>query len=775
MIHRLLRPPTGRRLRPLLAIPLSLSLLAAGAPAGDLSRRYSDLDELSLEALLSDPIVETMTLRAQRSGEVPGTIVAFSGEELRRHGFATIRDALPYVLGADTDLGPEQVVYTFRELSDWLNNRVLFLVDGFPMNDPATGGSTTQLGFPIEEIRQLEIVLGPGSALYGANAFSGVINILTWDGTEHKGFEVAAGIGSEPLSGEITKRLAHVAYSSGPGETSWRISGAVSGLRGSDPINRSANPYALEIPHDGNADSEVGHLRGNLRHGATTVSIDYHRFDSGTPGLSFSPTPKDRRIGDTFASTVEREIYADGSHRFLGRAVYQHYSYGAELWGPTRETVDAEFLASGEGTILIDIRDGQTLYVLDPRDGLYHEADDSGQAIPGGEVLDPTGATFLVPAEGFTRKNDTTNPYDQGIVELRLQSRLGGRGSATFALEGTWASGSPDLIGGSIRTRNLAAYGQADWRIAGWTLLAGGRIDQHSEYGAFYSPRASVVWRPRFGTVGKLSYSRAFRAPTTLELHADFEYQNMQFNGNPDLDPESITAWEAGIGQSLGRRFRLGATGFHYRLHDAISTIGITGDRYFLLPEIYGKDVSGLVLTETGVAASYVNSDGRDYRTGFELELEGALGRGYRSTIGFAWTEVERQAELVNVIPDSWERYRTTTLLGRLQGPAPGGRFHLLVRVPSETPSDLEKEAASQTGYVLEDEPFYRNFEQTDLSLGYEHRRGPLSISIRGQNLLGRDETIVNLSGLNIGTATEEPWYRVDYKPTWYLKVGWNE
>lgn len=70
---------------------------------------------------------------------------------------------------------------------------------------------------------------------------------------------------------------------------------------------------------------------------------------------------------------------------------------------------------------------------------------------------------------------------------------------------------------------------------------------------------------------------------------------------------------------------------------------------------------------------------------------------------------------------------------------------------------------------------FYDSFERTDLTMGCEHRRGPLSAGLRGENLLGSDETIVNLSGVNIGPGGGDPWYRVDYKPTWYLKVGWNE
>jgi outer membrane receptor protein involved in Fe transport len=134
--------------------------------------------------LLAFRRVETVTLPAKRLGSREGlhsSVTVITGEEVRRWGGVGLSDVFRGVAGIDVmQVTATQTEVTARGFNELLSNRMLVMIDGRSVLQDAYGLALwDNLPIAIEDIDRIEIIRGPGSALYGANAFNGVINIIT--------------------------------------------------------------------------------------------------------------------------------------------------------------------------------------------------------------------------------------------------------------------------------------------------------------------------------------------------------------------------------------------------------------------------------------------------------------------------------------------------------------------------------------------------------------------------------------------------------------------
>ena len=140
-------------------------------------------DEGVLAQIFQAPITSSATGRPQLASEAPANIEIITQDDIRRSGATTIPDALEFLPGvyvrrygiADVDVG-------IRGYDQPYNPRLLVLVNGREVYEQAYGDVPwSEIPVQLEEIRQIEVIKGPNSALYGFNAVSGVINIITYD------------------------------------------------------------------------------------------------------------------------------------------------------------------------------------------------------------------------------------------------------------------------------------------------------------------------------------------------------------------------------------------------------------------------------------------------------------------------------------------------------------------------------------------------------------------------------------------------------------------
>jgi iron complex outermembrane receptor protein len=131
--------------------------------------------------LMGEQTVVTASKTVQRVQDVPAAVTVITEEEIRASGATTLPDLLRYAPGVDVSEQNHAVAnVSIRGLNSQLSNKLLVMIDGRSVYQDFFGGIFWQFNpLLMSRIKRIEIVRGPGSALYGANAFNGVINIIT--------------------------------------------------------------------------------------------------------------------------------------------------------------------------------------------------------------------------------------------------------------------------------------------------------------------------------------------------------------------------------------------------------------------------------------------------------------------------------------------------------------------------------------------------------------------------------------------------------------------
>ena len=170
-------------------------LCAAALLLGALPARAQSVAHGALEDLFGEPVTTSATGKPQRASEVPADMEIVTADDIRRSGADNIPDILRFVAGLDVRrYGFAAADVGVRGYNETSNPRLLVLVNGQQayLDDL---GRTQWYTLPVvlEEIRQIEVVKGPNTALFGFNAASGVINIVTYDPLRDKPLNMVVG------------------------------------------------------------------------------------------------------------------------------------------------------------------------------------------------------------------------------------------------------------------------------------------------------------------------------------------------------------------------------------------------------------------------------------------------------------------------------------------------------------------------------------------------------------------------------------------------------
>jgi iron complex outermembrane receptor protein len=214
-------------------------LVMANVPAS-----AQTVDYATFEALLDQPITTSATGLPSTVGDAPADLVILTADDIRRSGATGIAGVLAHVIGLDIlQTGATVTEVAIRGYNQPLTPRLLVLVNGRQVYIDIYGATVwSALPVTLAEIRQIEIVRGPNSALFGFNAAGGVVNIVTWNPLHDdvRAVTVTRGNGDhEAGSGTATIRL-------GDG-TAVRLS--ADGLRDDDFASNQAVADRVGTPH----------------------------------------------------------------------------------------------------------------------------------------------------------------------------------------------------------------------------------------------------------------------------------------------------------------------------------------------------------------------------------------------------------------------------------------------------------------------------------------------------------------------------------------------
>lgn len=446
--------------------------------------------------------------------EAPASTTVLSQEELRAFGWRTLAEALSGVRGfflVDDRNYTHVGVRGFSPPGD-LNTRLLILWDGHALNDvwAGQGYAAHDLSVDLEEVERIEVVRGPGSALYGTGAFFAVINVVPRESLGTRRVEVTGAVG-----GLGTTRLHATAGWDNGTDRSVLVSAAGMHARGADttPLTPEVRVVGLDGERAGTAS-----LRARLGHLTLMAQLHGRRKDIPTGASQTVISASGTQVQDV---------------RGFAEARYER---------PLGERVNLSL----RGSVDLSRYRGYWMYYEDGEGSALTRDTDAGQA----EWLSAEARVLLALFQG--------NHLTLGL-EGQRQLRIG---QEVFGGEGLTSLNKRTL---------LSLYLLDEWRLhPRLSLSVGVRVDRYSDLNATpFTPRLALIGRPYAVGLTKLVVGRAFRAPNAYELF----YEDRLVTQRPalELDPETITTFELEHSHDLTDELRLTVAGYHNRIANLVT------------------------------------------------------------------------------------------------------------------------------------------------------------------------------------------------------------
>ncbi|MGH8580235.1 MAG: TonB-dependent receptor plug domain-containing protein [Gammaproteobacteria bacterium] len=525
-------------------------------------------EEALLQVYGDEELITIATGKKQPVSKAPAVTTVITADDIKAIGATDLDEVLETVPGLHVARGAigYTPIYTIRGIFSEFNPQVLVLINDIPITNLFLGNRNNIWGgMSVEAIQRIEIIRGPGSAVYGADAFAGVINIITkaaldidgtelggrrgsfdtWDGWllhggTYKGFEVAAMLEYHDTDGQRENIDADAQT-------------LFDNILGT---NASLAPGTVNLQRE-NIDARLDIHRANWRLRAGLQ----RRRDWGTGAGGAQALDPDGRFN---------------SDRWNVDLTYHNPSL-AEQWDvegqisyfDTSQEVDSNEALFPRGTVLPIGPDGNIR-----RGGIP-------TLFPNGFIGNPEvferHARFNISAfytgfdrhllrmgTGFNYANIWKVKESKNFgIDPSTQTRIEPPGSRLVETTDT-----PFVFLNEGDRENFYFFLQDSWRFANdWELTGGLRYDYFSDFGGTVNPRFALAWQTRQNLTSKLLYGEAFRAPSFAETS---NINNPVALGNPDLEPEKIRTAELAFDYLPTEDFRLSANVYRYWWSDII-------------------------------------------------------------------------------------------------------------------------------------------------------------------------------------------------------------
>jgi outer membrane receptor for ferrienterochelin and colicins len=560
---------------------MATGALAAGpgesSPTTDTDKKLEKIKEMFQSPYSEEDYYRTDRLLITATGsqlpvhKAPAVASIVTAEDIEKMGATTLADILETVPGVH--VGPSvdsgyRTNYHIRGIYTGLNQQVLLLINGIPLNTVYLGSRQVTFRMPTANISRVEIIRGPGSAVHGADAFAGTINVITKDAHELQNMQTGFRAGAFQ---------SYDAWLQGGGIwKGWELA------------------TSLEY-----AESEGDRDR--------IVAADQQSAFDQLFGTDASLAPG---VMDTHYKYLDANLSLRKGNWNLRQRFWTNLNQSGPYWAGVTDT-----LSTGneldDTSYLADLRCDKAAIAPDWElsGGLYYLNQKSDSRL----VLFPPGAVVPVGPDGnlFTSLTNLV-AFPDGVIGApeRTEQTVAGVASAIYTgirdhrlrlgagakymeLEArSYANFGPGVLDGTQpvvdgtltdvtgtpyayipdKCRQLwFVFGQDEWSLARrWTLTAGLRYDHYSDFGGTLNPRLALVWETRYDLTTKLLYGRAFRSPTFQELYVQ---NNPATIGNPDLDPETIQSLELAFDYQPVSHLRTIVNLFVYQADDLIEFV----------------------------------------------------------------------------------------------------------------------------------------------------------------------------------------------------------
>lgn len=480
---------------------------------------------LTVAPVETGALVASVSKRAQTAGDVPLAVTVVEAEEVERRTPLTVQEVVAYAPGAQF-VGDHINLRGSSGYSRRTGARVLFLIEGVPANAADAGNINWDI-VPVAEVERVEVVKGPGSALYGSSALGGVVNVIL----------------REPAPEPRTRvRLLGGFYDSPP-HREWQWS------------SRTLGYGAVEVTHG----RRLGPVTGWLRYGRS-------RSDGYRENGFFSRT----NVAGRF------DIGAGARDTLRVFAGFARDRYGLALaWCVRGECADPQALAY------------QPLRVDSTALSDYAVSEKWFGSVGWRRSL---GSAVTSRFRGSYLRNDWTSYFrdstegaesDRPGAEWQLDVRHGAWGVTTLGTEWAHTRVRSGLFG-DHRVADGAVYVQEEWAPARWLRVSGGmradlrRVDGEADE-TRWSPRAGLVVRSDERTRWRAAWGHGYRAPSVAELFTATRVRGFRVVPNPELAAERSRAVEVGVDRLVVDWLGLTASAFDVRYTDLIEADTVLG------------------------------------------------------------------------------------------------------------------------------------------------------------------------------------------------------
>jgi iron complex outermembrane receptor protein len=486
------------------------------------------------------------------------------------------------------------------------------LINGIRFGNLHSSGRMPTFRMPVSAIERIEIIRGPGSALYGADAFAGVINVITKSGAEIDGVRVPARRGSF----DSTDGLLQWGTQAGD----WKFGVSIESQRSEGDDDRKIETdyqTILDRIFGTSASFAPGQLQTNYDILDTHLSLTNEHWSAhfwnwqqngGGQGAGAADTldPVGRQevdqnlfdIGYTSASNIP--LWEIGFHysyqHTRNRATFQIFPSGTVL--PIGSSGNVNFVSP---VGLVQFPDG--LHGNPGSDEDIHFADVFA------EYVGFENHRIRLGAGGRSEQleNYETKNFGPGVID-------GTQPIVDGAL--TQVRGTPYIFMPDKTRISRFALMQDEWAFApDWELTAGVRYDRYSDFGDTTNPRLALVWSTSYNLTSKLLYGRAFRAPSLSELYF---INNPSVLGNPNLRPETIDTVELAFDYRPSAALQWNLSLLDYRAKDLIEFI-----------------------TDPGTAAKTAQNARNQNGRGLELEMSWSISDAWHLRANYAYQNSE--------------------------------------------------------------------------------------------------------------------------------------
>jgi iron complex outermembrane receptor protein len=640
-------------------------------------------------SLVSNQEISIATGKGKSRSLAPAVTSVITAMDIEAMGADTLTQVLETVPGLHVMHSSVAFlpIYLMRGISSFNNAEILVLLNGMPLNT-LQGGYRGPIWheLSVRMIQRVEIMRGPGSALFGADAFAGVINIITKTAQDIKQSEVGLRAGSfDSQRGWLLHSTNWLGFDIGIMVDKARSDGH-QGLIEADlqtALDRRNNTQASYAPAPLNASFDSHEVRLDVIRNNWHLRAGYLQDKMGaTVGISHVLDPFNEYKAERINTDITyHNPYFTDNWNVTAQISYYHRDYGA-----LNDALIYPAGAVSENSVRATpgVSERQTQAFIS---GFYKGFDKHQLHLGIGYRYNDVYKTTLF--ANFGRHPVTGEPVELGGELIDMAD-------------------SPSIFLPENDRKNSFAFIQDTWQlIPNWELTAGVRYDHYSDFGSTTNPRAALVWQTTPQLISKLLYGQAFRAPTLSDLSVS---NNPVMQGNPNISPEQLEMWELAFNYQLNQRMNWAWNLFGYKIKDKI--------------------ISRFDNRSDTTSAYIFDNAGTQQGKGFEIEARWKVSPRFSLLTNYAWqTSKNQDGHILPYTPRHQAYLRTDWML------APEWYLDTQVNWIAERPRNFD-----------DPRPEIGDYTNVDLTLYYKSKAFPnWHVKVGVRNAFDREQRTPSL------------------------------